>query len=131
MMYDIGLLEKVFNNSQFVYYGKTVYPEKKDIKELGLDNAIEEHDLIVLMCTEANLKEFPWGFHNQLYDLLFKEELEQFVQKHLDEILELENVIRNDDVWLGKIKQLGKDQNISIEKKIRENAVFMVRAKYD
>ncbi len=127
-LYNVGLTTDVFSESQFIYYGRLVYPGKKKLEDIGTLNIITDHDVFVLMCTEANLQHFPWGIHSALYEELCKEDIELFIQTNLDEILEMENKIRADKKWFDLIVKQAENQKTSIEEELRRDALYMVEA---
>ena len=127
-LYSLGLTEKVFSESQFIYYGKQVYPGKKDLGEIGTVDILKGYDVFVLMCTEANLQHFPWGIHSALYEELCKEDIDLFIETHLDEILEMEDKIRADKNWFDLIIKQAENQKSSIEEELRRDALYMVEA---
>ncbi|MEZ4952562.1 MAG: hypothetical protein R2825_03165 [Saprospiraceae bacterium] len=129
-MYDKGFSNKVFDESQFLYYGRMVYPEKKELKEYDLMEIINKYDVFLLMCTESNLPHFPWGFHSGMYELLCKEDIDLFVQNHLEEIEEMEEKIRQDKNWYDLIVKQAETQKTSIEEELRRDALYMVEASY-
>ena len=129
-MYDAGLSKKVFNESRFLFYGRLVYPEKKELGEYGLLNLVADHDIILFICTESNLQHFPWGVHSRLYEELCKEEIEIFIQEHLNEIIEMEDKIRADKAWYDLIVKQAENQKTSIEEELRRDALYMVEASY-
>jgi hypothetical protein len=64
-IYNFGI-SNCFGNSHFWYYNKQVYPESA-IQELLTDNLIIgdeilKNDVIIIMATEATLKNIGWGF---------------------------------------------------------------------
>lgn len=129
-LFDKGLSKKAFDESQFLYYGRMIYPEKKELKGHELIDLINNYDVILLMCTESNLPHFPWGFHSSLYELLCKEDIDLFIQKHLEEIKEMENKIRLDKNWYDLIVKQAETQKTSIEEELRRDALYMVEASY-
>ena len=129
-MFDLGLSKLVFDKGQFLFYGRLVYPDKKDLDEIGLMNLISDYDVILLMCTEANLQHFPWGVHSALYESLCKDEIGNFIQKHLDEIIEIENKIRADKAWYDLIVKQAESQKTSIAEELRRDALYKVEANH-
>lgn len=68
-MYYFGI-SKSFKNDHFWYYNHQVYPESstKEVfaNTLDLRCEIQKNEVIILMATEASLKNFGWGFLENL-----------------------------------------------------------------
>ncbi|HFA47859.1 MAG TPA: hypothetical protein ENJ95_02435 [Bacteroidetes bacterium] len=129
-MYSMKLSKNVFNNGQFLYYGGQIYPGAGRLENDDLMDFISSYDVIVMMCTEANLKSFPWGLQNSLYELLCKDEHDLFIQAHLEEILEQEDKIRADEKWFKEIKEAAKNAKMEVDEVLRKDAVFVVENRY-
>ncbi|MFT5980192.1 MAG: hypothetical protein ACJAU0_001582 [Flavobacteriales bacterium] len=69
-LYNLGLSNDVFNNSEFWYYCAAVYPESKDeivtVWDINYVERMEQNDAVVLICTDANLHRFPFGLIKQM-----------------------------------------------------------------
>ena len=65
-IWNSGIAQNLFAQNTFWYYNRTVYPDIwEDIvwaDKSALKETIENHDIILLMITEANLYDFGWGF---------------------------------------------------------------------
>ncbi len=70
-MYNFGI-SNCFNKTHFWYYNKEVFPEsaKKIVytENLNIKQEVLENDVILIMATEANLKNIGWGFINTIYN---------------------------------------------------------------
>lgn len=64
-MYYFGI-SKSFKNDHFWYYNQLVYPQslKKEMLSTNLDLSaeIQNHDVFIIMATEASLNKLGWGF---------------------------------------------------------------------
>jgi hypothetical protein len=74
-IYDLGLSKEIFNNSEFWYYHKKIYPQsfKKEllVENVDLKSRIEKQDVIILMSTDATLEKFTFGFIDDVYNIYF------------------------------------------------------------
>ena len=74
-MYNFGL-SQVFDKSHFWYYNKEIYPEtfSSPLAPLDVDlkKEINDHDVILLMSTQATLPDLGWGFIERMYQLYKK-----------------------------------------------------------
>lgn len=79
-MYWMGLPQKLFNNGDFWYYFENSYPtyfenpSQAKVNDFNLDAEISKNDLILLVCTDANLSNLGFGFIEKYYSLLKKDE---------------------------------------------------------
>lgn len=68
-MHNNGLTKKQLNNGQFWYYNKQIYPQApnhpKRVADLDLIPALQQFDVVVVISTDANLKDFGFGFFEQ------------------------------------------------------------------
>ena len=69
-MYNSGFAKKLFGDGEFWYYNKSIYPGNIPVDSIDLNKKIDEHELIILMSTDANLPKFAYGFIEQTYELL-------------------------------------------------------------
>lgn len=65
-VWNSGIAQNLFSENTFWYYNRTVWPDIWDpivwADKTKLPEIIENHDLILLMITEANLYDFGWSF---------------------------------------------------------------------
>lgn len=71
-LFNKGMSRDCFNGGQFWYYNKGVFPDSYqkplNVADLNTKEAVEKNDVIVLICTDANLYQFAFGFIDQLHD---------------------------------------------------------------
>lgn len=65
-LWDNGILQHWFSNPKFWYYNQSLYPYiwepgRKPVDKKRLPETIKQADIILLMMTDANLKDFSWG----------------------------------------------------------------------
>jgi hypothetical protein len=65
-------MNKVFSKDDFWYYNHDVFSYNRKgfttTSALNLKDEINNHDVFVIMCTDANLPRFGWGAVEQFYD---------------------------------------------------------------
>ena len=119
-IYNLGISKKVFNNSQFWYYNKQVYPDSFDenifVNSINPVQKLKETDLVVIISTDANLSKFPWGFDDVLNSKEYKAE----------RIKHMVSVIKSDSVWYNSIIEKAKVNKFSIDKQLGIDAEWMV-----
>ena len=64
-IYNLGIL-KSFQKSSFWYYNQAVYPmsyiKQTSVKDLSINDEINQQDVIIILATESNISSFGWGF---------------------------------------------------------------------
>lgn len=69
-----GIAQNLFSENTFWYYNRTVWPDIWDpivwVDKSTVAETIGNHDIILLMITEANLYDFGWGFVEEALDAL-------------------------------------------------------------
>ena len=73
-LWDHGIFHQWFEEPEFWYYNNTVYPDiwdpyAKYVDKSHLPEVLQEKDVILLMITDANLRDFGWGLIHELQEL--------------------------------------------------------------
>lgn len=70
-MYWMGIRKDFFAGGEFWYYFKERYPQQfrtpSPVSGINLSQEIEKHNVVVLICTDANLPRFGFGFIDEVY----------------------------------------------------------------
>ncbi|GAB5417335.1 MAG: sugar O-acetyltransferase [Crocinitomicaceae bacterium] len=126
-MYNWGLATEYFNNGEYWYYNREMYPQSftkltfvQNLVDLTYE--VEKNDVVMILFTDANLKDFAYDFIDRLYE----EYCEDGRVKRERKIQKLMQDIRNTPDWLAKIEKQAKDEGISLEEALRKNAVYMM-----
>lgn len=129
-LFNWGISHRVFDHSQFWFYNSSIYSNDfkgaKSKDEVNILDEVKKNDVIVLMTTDANLPDFPFGFIDDLsnaYDLSNRtndSKREKVIQGFI-------RAIKNTPEWLKMIKKQAIDQNVDLKTAIRNNAEFMVK----
>jgi hypothetical protein len=126
-IYDQLKTPSCFSEITFRFYNKEVRNTNGNSwTSSGLEDWKEEinnHDIILLMSTEANLSNFPWGFSDQLLNA-YNETEEQKVRRLT--ILKNENSIKENAAWLASVKHKAEERNISLDSMIRLDAIYLM-----
>jgi len=71
-MFNFGI-SKAFTNSHFWFYNKQIYPDSYkspiETSQLNLRKQIANHDVFIIMATEATIPRLGWGFIESTYKL--------------------------------------------------------------
>ncbi len=126
-MYNWGLATEYFNDGEYWYYNREMYPqsfEKQTFVQnlVDLTYEVEKNDVVMVLFTDANLKDFAYDFIDRLYEEYCEDGRairEQKIQKLMRDI-------RNTPEWLAKIQKQAKDEGISLEEALRKNAVYIM-----
>lgn len=66
-------ISSLFSNHHFWYYNKQIYPDSYEkaleTSQINLREQIDNHDVIMIMGTEATLHSLGWGFIENVYKL--------------------------------------------------------------
>ncbi|MCR9171044.1 MAG: hypothetical protein NXI10_01015 [bacterium] len=113
------------NDGPFWYYNREMYPETytkqtfvQDLVDLSYE--VEKNDLVLIMFTDANLKDFAYDFIDRLHDEYCSNGREER-EKRIAQIIE---AIYNTPQWLESIKKQAKQEGIPLEDALRKNAVY-------
>ena len=70
-----GMSRDLFNDGRFWYYNEAIFPDSYEsplnVKDVDFQKKLEENDVILIICTDANLFKFGFGFIEQAYDTYF------------------------------------------------------------
>jgi hypothetical protein len=127
-MYSNGFDDFVFSDLKFNYYNQLVYSKnnKGKLNEQKAESFIFgkfNTDAVLMVVTEANLKDFPWGFEKQLREGLNLEGKTELIQKA---IREMEEKIRNSPDWMKSIQEKALQRNVSVDSMIKMDARWMI-----
>ncbi|MFA5418808.1 MAG: hypothetical protein WC341_10150 [Bacteroidales bacterium] len=134
-IFDFGM-SGVFSNDQFWFYNKKIYPEsfKSDLftSDVNLRKAIANHDVIILMATEATLPNLGWGFVERAYQMFtnpdYKEiDLDEFQEK----VRRLRNKIKSSEEWMKLIESKANNKNISVDSMLTLDAIWIIKNEKD
>lgn len=130
-MYGRGISSQVFDYNEFWYYFYEIYsPESSEPKleyEIDVLESLKKFDVVMLISTDANLHKFAFGFIDETYNLLVnKEKIKREKSVREDRIQEFIVAIKSSPDWLKAIEAKAKEQNISVEDAIRNDAEYMV-----
>ena len=124
-LYGHGFASDFLLNGQFWYYNEQVYESGREtrlVSELNVKEEIEQHNVVILLSTDANLNRFCYGFIDQVYELYnitAEQELEERIQL-------MEKIIKSNEQWFSDIKEDAVKKGISVQKALRENAEYMI-----
>jgi hypothetical protein len=73
-IYGMGL-DNLFKEHAFWYYNQEIYPSNSSnqltTKDINLQEEVLKYDIILIICTDANLSHLGWEFIENSYDVFF------------------------------------------------------------
>ncbi len=116
----------------FWYYNRTPkntipnYPQ--DLQLLDLKEELKSYEVILIVCTDANLKEFAFGFVNRLY----KEYVLGISKKNMEEMIEeVKQDILGKPEMMEQIRKKAEANGTTFEKQLQDDAVWIVNYKLE
>jgi hypothetical protein len=122
---DEKITSKVFNGDHYWYYFKNVVEDGNwlwHVNYADLKSELFSQDLVILITTESNYQDFPFGFIEEFFEKCLPDSPER-TQIELD--VEI-NKIKSDTEWYKFEVQKAKEQGLSIDKVISIDAQYMM-----
>lgn len=121
--------ETAFSAIDFFYYNHDLFPNsdpgrKVDGTKINLLAEIAGCDVVILLSTEANLLRFPWGFDEQALNAFSNTEKAKAEYRRMH-IAYIEQGIRKDENWFGKIKTQAEKEHQPVDSAVRKNAEWV------
>lgn len=117
--YHWKMMHKIYDNSQFWYYNREVYPGRKPVGQFDLMNMFPSLDGICIFINPSQMNRFSWGLVDDLYNYLDSgtpEEIEAMKQKML-----------NNPDWLAQQKEKAAKRGIPLDSLLEKDAIYMLR----
>jgi hypothetical protein len=130
-MFNFGI-SKAFSNDHFWYYNKQVYPDSfkspLETSQLDLRAQIAQHDVIIIMATEANLPGFGWGFIENVYNSFRKNNaISGFDADFQEKLATARLYIKSDKKWMEEIMKKAAKRKISVDSMITLDATWQIQ----
>jgi hypothetical protein len=121
-IYGSGLPDKVFSKNSFWFYNKEMYPESYTSPMFVFNSdyfkRINESDAIILIHSEATLKNFSNGFIEMAYESYFAPNLRS------ERIKQVKHQIHSSSDWFSFVKDDAKEKQISIDSALTIHALY-------
>ena len=122
-----GYLTQCFNSVTFWYYFSSIFPELPDrvatTAEIDVVKYVLDKDVVVILTSTDNLKDFGFGFVDYMYGYLMMDSEEKY--SHL--IPRYVNSIKNNRDLLEIIARKAEDKGIPLDSMIYLDAAWMAR----
>ncbi len=130
-MFNFGI-SNAFANSHFWFYNKQIYPDSYnspiETSQVNLKEQIENHDVIIIMATEATLPDFGWGFIENTYNL-FKgiKSKDEFDAEFQTKVVNMRNYIKTDKKWMQDIEKKAALNKVSVDSMVTLDAIWQIQ----
>jgi hypothetical protein len=112
------------------------YGDEQDISVVNKHEIIKQQDIIIHMLTNHNLKDFEFGFFEEIEDLLVEKKYkEQQSTKVVANIFSQKDLaltiarIKKDPEWLKKVDDEARKRNIPLNSMIEHNAKYDIKSR--
>jgi hypothetical protein len=130
-MFNFGISNS-FRNDHFWYYNEEVYSKSSVktalVKNLNLIKEINDHDVFIIMATEATLPQIGWGFLENVSKVLKAGSIQRKEKPVLKADLDaMRLTIKADKNWMNQIKQKALVNMISVDSMITTDAIWQLQ----
>lgn len=128
-MFNEGIPARVFSDQHFWFYNKQIYPDSYtnplEVSEVDLSEELNNHDIFIIMGTEATLPGLGWGFIESAHNIIRNgSPVENSFRKKVDELIAY---IRNDNNWMKSIEVKAKEREISVDSMLVIDAEWQIK----
>ncbi|MBC7412533.1 MAG: hypothetical protein H7331_08795 [Bacteroidia bacterium] len=126
-VFDKDIPQKLFTNAGFAFFSQIKSPflqGTQDVGNINLKEFIDKHDVIILMCTEGTIVNFPFEYDKKLARIYCASELDN--EAYAQKIESVKAQIKATPEWLKKVTKKAVAKNISVEAMIAEDAEYSV-----
>lgn len=133
-MYGLGIAN-CFEDSHFWYYNREVYaddtPKGALVEDEDLGEALDKHEVFVIMATEATLRKISWGFieNAENYYKGHRAAATPVKTEYQLKIEDLVNYIKTDEQWFRDTKKRSRERNIPLDSMLVLEAVWQLEHK--
>lgn len=119
-IYDSGIHTNCFDNGNFWFYSKKVWPLSTNIEVASLDirKQIAETDLVILYATEATLYSFPYGASSMISDKILPLD-EDWIKDYYSKMVEIT------PEWKNNIEKKSKENKIDYKVQKQKEVDYM------
>jgi hypothetical protein len=124
-------ISNIFDRSDFWYYFREAHSPRfektKMMEEVDIMDEISKHDVILIAATDVHLPKFGWGFIETVFGIykgtIPRISFDPEYSKKIDQTMEN---IRQDEVWMKKIKEKALFKKISVDSMLFLDAQWIV-----
>jgi hypothetical protein len=132
-MYNLGIAN-CFTNDHFWYYNNQVYPESSTqellVENLDLKAELNNHEVFVIMATEATLSKISWGFTEKVEKLFKGKSIHKpRMKQDRSKIKSFVEFIKKDEKWLKDAAKRATEKNITLDSMLVLEAIWQLENK--
>lgn len=132
-IYSKHVMYSVFDDGEFWYYNREIYqPSARNaqkVSNVDVRKEIIEKDVIILLTTDANLRQFPWGFDEIATKSIFEYDA-LAVENRQKEIATTIQNIRMKPEYMVMIREKAAEKNISVDSMLIRDAIYIYELKH-
>lgn len=128
------------NGGDFWFYNRQLsskkYGDEQDISVVNKHQEIIKQDVIIHMITNQNLKDFGFGFFDEIDNLLEESKYKDFINKKEglnkefeEELARVVSRIKKNKEWFDNVKKEAKSRKISIEDMLERSAKHVIKSR--
>lgn len=126
--------ESYDSTSQYWFYNNSVYslsfPDRIHKYQLNQIDVINKSDIVMLGCTEPNVKGLSWNFIDKVYDYYKYGKLNNQVElDFLSDVDSTREVIKTKGMFRADIETISNKQHISLDSALTVQALWLVDSK--
>ncbi len=122
-LYNKGFT-KAFASTHLWYYNKSLQ-DINPTRNITVEEEITNNDIVIIMATEANLKNVSWGFIDDAYNLFAKGE-HPYYDVLTSKIKGTMEYIRTDAKWIKAIQEKADKNGLSLDSMLYLDSKWMV-----
>jgi hypothetical protein len=122
---------EIFSELNFYFYNKQLHQRPSGITAnsdpLTQMKEIEKSNVVFVMATECNMDKLGWGFISSAYKYFV---LEENIDSFEARVQKFKNNILSDKDWLKTIEEKARQNRISVDSMIIQDARYMAEMEY-
>jgi hypothetical protein len=122
---------EIFSELNFYFYNKQLHQRPSGITAnsdpLSQMKEIEKSNVVFVMATECNMDKLGWGFISSAYKYFV---LEENIDSFEARVQKFKNNILSDKDWLKTIEEKARQNRISVDSMIIQDARYMAEMEY-
>ena len=118
--YD-GIISTLFNNNDFWYYCKDVFPQSNEkptsVSDINVEDAIKKQNFIILIQVNGAYGNIGYGFIDLALSVL---------DSANSKLLKVELLIKANPTWMEDVRKKAKRNNLNFEEQLRLDALWII-----
>jgi len=132
-LYNKGIMHTVFNNGEFWFYNREIHQPPRighsNVFNVDVHHEILEKDVIILLTTDASLRQFPWRFDETSTEAIFNYD-PLAVEKRRKELESYKKYIKSQPDYMDMIREKAVVRNITVDSMLQREAIYIYKKKH-